>query len=175
MHACPIPAQKTPRYDNTTPREALCYLTRLWSRIRAKLHRSELRVYGFRISEPQHDGTPHWHLRLFMEHRHVQAVRAILRDYALKEDGDEPGAQHHRFKAVPIDWSQGSAAGYFAKYVSKNIDGYGLEEDRNGQDAKQTAPRVEAWASTWGIRQFQQIGGPPVTVWRELRRHRRCA
>jgi hypothetical protein len=163
-----------PKFQGFTPRDAQQYLTKLWANIRAKLHRQGVRVYGFRITEAHHDGCPHWHLLLFMEAGHVGAMRAIVRAYALREDGNEPGAQKNRVDFVSIDPAKGTAAGYIAKYVSKNIDGggYEVQGDVEGGDYDAITPshRIEAWASTWGIRQFQQIGGPPVGVWRELRR-----
>ncbi|OIQ64908.1 bacteriophage replication protein A [mine drainage metagenome] len=122
------------------------------------------------MAEPHQDGTPHWHLLLFTHPDNIPQVRVIMQHYALEEDGDEPGAQEHRFKYEPIDKTKGSAVGYIAKYVSKNIDGYAINEDEEGLDVKSSAERVTAWASTWGIRQFQQFGGVPVTLWRELRR-----
>jgi hypothetical protein len=169
MHA-KSKGQLNKKYNGTTPRQAQAYLAKLWSQIRAKLDRNNLKIYGFRVAEPHQDGTPHWHLLLFMRSEHQTQVTAILREYAMREDGDEEGAAEHRFEDIPIDKSQGTATGYLAKYVSKNIDGYGVGEDESGDDAESTAVRVKAWASTWGIRQFQQIGGPPITLWREFRR-----
>jgi Bacteriophage replication gene A protein (GPA). len=55
----------------------------------------------------------------------------------------------------------------------KNIDGYALDgetDDESGKELKETAPAVSAWAARWHIRQFQFVGGAPVTVYRELRR-----
>lgn len=164
---------ENPNYaPSENPRTAQAHLQQVWSRIRAEFKRRDLGVYGFRIAEPQHDGTPHWHLLLFCEAQHLQAIEEIVRKHCLKDSPDEPGARKHRCDIKWIDWTKGSAAGYVAKYVSKNIDGEHVGQDLDGNPAKETALRVEAWASRWGIRQFQQIGGPPVGVWRALRRVR---
>lgn len=171
-------ARANPLYDGTQPNEAQAYLARMFARLRAKLQRVGLQWYGFRIAEPNHDGTPHWHVLVFFapgwrgdaRRAALPRVCALVRRYALEDSPDERGAKKHRADFEPIDWSKGSAAGYVAKYVSKNIDGYAVGDDLYGNPALESSARVEAWAATWRIRQFQQVGGPPVTVWRELRR-----
>ncbi|HBU2562958.1 TPA: replication endonuclease [Klebsiella pneumoniae] len=165
--------KRNDKYRDASPRKTQKYLCKVWSRVRAKWGREKIRTFGFRVAEPHHDGTPHWHLLLFLRPEEAEYATAIFRKHALREDGGEPGAQEHRFTVTPIDEKFGSATGYIAKYISKNIDGYGMDgelDDESGQPVKEMAKRVRAWASRWSIRQFQQIGGAPVTTWRELRR-----
>ncbi|MDC7699561.1 replication endonuclease [Vogesella indigofera] len=223
-----------------TPTDTRNYLGTVWSRITAALDRAGIRIFGFRVAEPHHDGTPHFHGLFFMSPADVPAFRRIVARYAVREDRQELGLSYATNKATAralarerkadgakgyladlmeqvgwealfwsqpprgvwkaiearicfkaIDWNKGTAAGYIAKYVAKNIDGVkttgeSIGEDYEAQsaapladeydaanrdtDASRTVQRVDAWAATWGIRQFQQVGGPPVGVWRELRR-----
>lgn len=172
-----------PAYDGTLPSEAQAYLATQWQRFRAAAQRAGLGLYGFRIAEPHHDGCPHWHMLLW--HKPMTdpvgkkkrtgdasiALGLLLGRYFLaNESPDEPGADRYRVKVEAIDPRKGSAVAYVAKYVAKNIDGMHVGQDLWGNPAMEAAERVEAWASTWRIRQFQQIGGAPVGVWRELRR-----
>lgn len=227
--------QRNDKFNGSTPRDAAAYLNRVWARIRAQLGKEEIRIYGFRVAEPHHDGTPHWHGLFFMDKDKVKRFREIVALHGCRQDGGELGlkyfqtasARRERAKGIQaaqkawmvkvgrkpqtlaeiekdlvleadywdgadagvfhkvsarvefreIDWARGSAAGYIAKYIAKNIDGrnhygesVGDDYEADGVDAVETAERVDAWASVWGIRQFQQVGGPSVTVWRELRR-----
>lgn len=158
------------KYNGATPRDTQNYINKVWSRIRAQLARERIDIFGFRVAEPHHDGTPHGHSLLFCNPDHQARLVQVFNQYALEEDGEEKGARKNRVKVEFIDSRKGSAASYIAKYISKNIDGYGVESDLYGEDAAQSAERIVAWASLWGIRQFQQIGGIPVTIWRTLRK-----
>ncbi|WP_049849339.1 replication endonuclease [Trabulsiella odontotermitis] len=172
-HAMQHNGLRNNKYSGASPRETQKYLCKVWARTRAEWKRKGIRVFGFRVVEPHHDATPHWHLLLFIQPERVEDARDIFHKHALKEDGNEPGALENRFQVVPIDEAHGSATGYIAKYISKNIDGFALDgekDDETGEDLKDMSRRVSAWASRWSIRQFQQIGGAPVTVYRELRR-----
>ena len=191
--------EPNPSYDGvSTPRDAQGWLRDKWAKTRAKWARDGVKVYGFRVAEPHHDGTPHWHLLLWFEDE-SQAMGALstFGKYWLSDGGaveakpnadgvvsfvslsktHERGALKNRvnFKRMYA----GGAAGYVAKYVAKSIGHYdvGVQLDQtNGEtwevDTREVKgwQRVDAWAACWGIRQFQAIGQPSVTVWREIRR-----
>jgi hypothetical protein len=197
--------EHNPKFDGTTPKQAQQHLTKQWGLFRSAAARAGLEFYGLRMTEPNHDATPHWHCLLFFPHvakrcdrerpsdganavgvrlatvshpifdQHGRpayrvAVRLLRRYFLWSCDGEERGARKHRVQFERIDRKRGSAASYVIKYISKNIDGHGVGKDLFGNDAVTASQRVDAWASTWGIRQFQQVGGAPVGVWRELRR-----
>ncbi|RLV57952.1 replication endonuclease [Parashewanella curva] len=166
-------------YQGFTPHQTQQYLCKQWSKIRAKLERQNIKTFGFRVVEPHHDGTPHWHLLLFFKPEELEQARGIICAYTVEHDPQElnlsenftPDQCSPRFDYKTMDPEKGSATGYIAKYIAKNIDGAYVDIDSEANCSSQlAAERVAAWASLWHIRQFQQIGGAPVTVWRELRR-----
>ena len=183
-----------PAWSGATPTDGQRYLTALWARVRAALKRRAIHYYGFRVAEPHHDGCPHWHMLLFVDPaqrgwfsasnfvagkaKHGAGLVGLIGAAALADTPGERGAVDHRFTAELIDPSKGTATGYIAKYISKNLDGLTEQGESvgldfaSGTDARDGARRVRAWASLRGLRQFQQLGGPSVTVWRELRRLR---
>lgn len=262
--------RENPRWDGSTPRDAQEWLCTVWSRIRSALDKCGIRLYGFRVVEAHHDGTPHWHAAMFYSPHWQRAVawdedgnvtaweddetraaaprvRAIVRRYMISEEmtprrqklraarywvgkqaranekaghavtfAKQEGSTHanrmracrlvqasqqadtmatralvelaeemkkgraikeakaHRCDFKDIDPNKGDAAGYLAKYITKAIAsdeaGELVQQDLYGYDAGDSARRVDAWASANRVRQFQQIGGPSVTAWRELRR-----
>lgn len=168
-----VVSEPNPLYDGSSPAQAQAYLCGVWARVRAAWKRRGLRVAGVRVAEPHHDGTPHWHILVFGPARDLRYARRLLAVYARRDSPGEPGAKQHRFKADKIDPAKGDAAGYVAKYVAKNIDGFGVGVDEEtGRKAGAMVRRCDAWAAAWRVRQFQFFGLPAVSVWRELRRMR---
>ncbi|WP_434663838.1 replication endonuclease [Aeromonas sp. NJAU223] len=194
------------KFNGACPTETNRLLCKQWARFRAALAREGIMAFGFRVVEPHHDGTPHWHCLLFINPEHQRDFLTLLAYHftateraelkmpngdqldALAEmkirnkmprikwllDVSSPAvvkAINPRVNWKEIDPTKGSATGYIAKYIAKNIDGHKVGMDYEAEaPVDHTTIAVAAWASCWRIRQFQQIGGPAVSVWRELRR-----
>lgn len=175
-HAYTAFGHRNHKWNGASPRRSQRYLNQIWQQIRAELSRREIPIFGLRVAESHHDGTPHWHGLLFTAPEHTAELKEVMEDYATREDAEEltgKSGKQPRFELKPIDQALGSATGYVVKYISKNIDGYALDgesDHESGRPLKETAKHATAWASCWGIRQFQFLGGAPVSVWRELRR-----
>ncbi|MDX7987678.1 replication endonuclease [Xenorhabdus sp. 12] len=156
-----------------TPKDGQRYLVRVWAKIRTAFKDAGLNVYGVRVVEPHHDGTPHWHLLLFTDKASRAEAVEIMRKKALQEDGDERGAKKYRFECKHMN--HGGAVGYIAKYIAKNIDGYALAgqiDNETGRPLTDAAAAVTAWASTWRIPQFHFYNLPSKGAYRECRRLR---
>lgn len=125
MHArLAVSGDANATYDGTSPARAQEYLARhVWNAATRRLQHAGIRprgdYFGVRVVEPHHDATPHWHVLAFVRPECEERFISALREYALRDSADEPGAAERRFTVQRIDPAQGSAAGYVAKYVSK--------------------------------------------------------
>lgn len=159
--------------DCPSPKMTQHYLVRLWGKIRTALKDRKLQIYGLRVVEPHHDGTPHWHMMLYCDRAQRPAIVDILRRYAQSNDGHRTVAHSHQFDCKHIN--KGGATAYVAKYIAKNIDGYALDgesDHETGKPLKDMAASASAWASLWRIPQFHFIGLPTIGAYRECRRIR---
>ncbi|WP_077421522.1 replication endonuclease [Rodentibacter trehalosifermentans] len=162
------------KWQGASPRDTQGYLNKVWAQLRAQFAKRDIGFFGFRGVEPHHDGTPHWHLLIYVAPEHKETVIKLFKKKALELDGEEFGAKKHRCKVDEIDPEKGSAIGYIAKYIAKNIYA-GKQADEKSDEVedltlRENVMRVSAWANLWGIRQFQFYGTPPISTWRELRK-----
>ena len=190
-------SRRNKKYEGATVREAVDYLNTVWKRIRAEINRqTENEYYGVRVCEPHVDGTPHFHFLIFAAKDEAETITEIMAKYAIQENAGELekkksevqkdpdgylglGAEYTqkstqpRFDVKPLNDGR-KATGYISKYISKNIDAFGVDtDDETDEPADTMAERVIAWARIHAIRQFQTFGLPPIGIYRELRKIRK--
>lgn len=154
MH--PNPSHGKSTWDGTLPDHAHNWIHSAWRKVEARFRKAGILVSGVRVCEPHKDGCPHWHLMLFVHPSQMGELETIMRT--------QRGCEHWKAEAglkFMLDDGRATAASYLFKYVLKTVNSI---ETLTGEAAS-----VDSWRSTWGIRAFQWIGMPPISLWRNLR------
>jgi hypothetical protein len=153
------------KYDGSTPKQGQEFLTKKWARVRSKLERDNVRVYGVRFPEAHKDWTPHWHVAVLVSEEQQAAVAEVIEAHYLKAedaDRDETGADVRRIKWDKIDGGTDAAVAYMLPYMIKSIGGgTGVDEAFEKSDEHKAgdkyltieaaATAAEAWRSAWQI------------------------
>lgn len=164
------------KWNGASPRETQRYFTRTFKNFSTALTRRDIHIFGMHVTESHHDGTPHWHGILFVRREQEATLRDVFEGYANAENcsAHRPGKppEQSQLMIKPVDKRMGSLTAYITKHICRNLDGCapGGRDKETGRPWTELARHSAAWASLWGIKQFQFTGGPPVSVWRELRK-----
>lgn len=114
---------RNPSYEHAlTPRDAAQWLRKEWQRMRARIARGGVTVWGSRLLEPHFDGVPHMHVLMMCRNTDELYVRAAVRQIGVGG----------RAEFVP----SGQERAFFG--------------ERPAMGAEQAA-RV-SWSAVWGVR-----------------------
>lgn len=131
-------AVPNPRYSGATPAEGQEWLLAKWAKVRAGIAYRGIAAYGLRMVEPHHDGTPHWHVLLWVRGEGAQkGVLALIRHYWLYDGIREPSEDEWRVQVAHLE------KGLVYQVV----------------DYLRANPVDDAWTRTWGIRPVVPFGG----------------
>lgn len=100
-----------PKYNGTTPKDAVKILTKQFAKLRQDRSLKELtkaqRMY-YRVNEPHKDGTPHTHILLFIPKEHIDRVETAFKRLFLQVGNK-------------FEKNIKSASSYIMKYINKTL------------------------------------------------------
>lgn len=67
FHATHETGKNNKKWQGASPRDTQRYLNKVWAQLRAQFAKRRIGFFGFRGVEPHHDGTPHWHLLMYVK------------------------------------------------------------------------------------------------------------
>lgn len=123
---------KNPKFNGTTPKEAVKILTKQWGKLRHDRSLKELtknqRMY-YRVNEPHKDGTPHTHILLFIPKENIGRVEIAFKRLFL-----QAGNQFEK--------NIKSASSYIMKYINKTLP----------MSKKETLSESEHYLNAWYVK-----------------------
>jgi len=174
------PTKGNGNWNKTHAHEAHDFIKRRWAAfcktLANKTHQiyfSEGDVFGFRVVEPHQDGTPHWHVLLYLQPKNIDTIKKLATKYFAHS---ENALKIDEIRSKDEDVNAAAPTSYMCKYLIKYVGAKQFigEVKSNGEQIENDIhafEKIEAWRSATRIRGFQKLGIlSGTTKWRQLRK-----